>query len=97
MNQNIAESIMVAVLDDMVDSSLPRLLAMREKLENGELLGKSELEFCREMIEKVNICQRDNADDPECSEIFADFAHLLFTVSQLALKNEQDCGSPALR
>lgn len=89
MQQQANEQIMVVMLQNLVQHTLPRTFAIRHKLEKGEKLVGSELEFFVEMLGIVNRCQRDYKDDAQCMVIFSTVAHLLHKVSDMALKNEQ--------
>ena len=90
MIKDHAEQIMVAVLNDMVRISIPRMLSIQHKLEKGETLSGSEIEFFSEMLNKLSRCNREYKHDNQCMSIFACIAHLLFTVVNRALENEQD-------
>lgn len=83
------QPMMTVMLKNMVHQSLPRVFSIRDKLEQGETLEGSELDFFIEMLEKVSHCQRQYLNDPQCRVIFATVAHLLFKVINLALENEQ--------
>lgn len=89
MNEDHSDQIMVVVLNDMVKKSVPRMLAIRHKLEEGETLLSSEVDFFIHMLDKLSRCNREYQHDSQCMTIFACIAHLLFTVVNLALENEQ--------
>ena len=89
MPQQANEQLMIVMLDNLVQHSLPRTFAIRQKLERGEVLLSSEIEFFLEMLERVKRCQREFLYDAQCKVIFTTVAHLLFKVADLALKNEQ--------
>jgi len=89
MPQQANEHLMVVVLDNLVQHSLPRIFAIRQKLERGEVLLSSEIDFFVAMLDRVKHCQREFLHDPQCIVIFSTVAHLLFKVADLALKNEQ--------
>lgn len=83
------EQLMIVMLENLVQHSLPRIFAIRLKLERGEVLLSSEIDFFLEMLERVKRCQREFLYDAQCKVIFTTVAHLLFKVADLALKNEQ--------
>lgn len=89
MPQQANEQLMIVMLDNLVQHSLPRTFAIRQKLERGEVLLSSEIDFFLEMLERVKRCQREFLYDAQCKVIFTTVAHLLFKVADLALKNEQ--------
>lgn len=83
------EELMVVMLQDLVQQSLPRTFAIRHKLERGEVLLGSEIEFFEEMLEKFKLCERQYIKDDECRVVFKTVAHLLNQVAEMAMKNEQ--------
>lgn len=96
MLQEHSENLMVVIMKDIVQQSLPRILSIRCKLEKGDILKGSELEFLTELLGKINHCQQDNKFfDAHCMVIFTTVAHLLSEVIGLALTNEQGDQVPA--
>ena len=91
MNQQNTQSVIAVSLDNLVQQSLPRVFAIRHKLDEGCVLSPFELEFFSEMLDRINMCQRQAPDDHECQVIFATVAHLLFKVINKAMENEQKC------
>ncbi len=89
MPQQANEPLMVVMLENLVKHSLPRTFAIRQKLERGEVLLSSEVDFFIEMLDRAKHCQRKFLYDAQCIVIFTTVAHLLFEVADLALKNEQ--------
>ena len=86
---------MVVIMKDIVQQSLPRILSIRCKLELGDVLVGSELEFLTELLAKINHCQQDNKFfDAQCAVIFTTVGHLLSEVVGLALQNEQGYSVP---
>jgi|SaaInlLV_10m_DNA_3_1039740.scaffolds.fasta_scaffold13739_2 hypothetical protein len=94
MQQPANEHLMIVMLDNLVQHSLPRTFAIRQKLERGEVLLSSEIDFFVEMLERVKHCQREFLEDAQCRVIFSTVAHLLFKVANLALENEQAIADP---
>ena len=91
MNQLNTQSVIAVSLENLVQQSLPRVFAIRHKLEEGCVLSPFELEFFSEMLDRINQCQRQAPDDHECQVIFATVAHLLFNVINQAMENEKNC------
>ena len=89
MQQQANEQVMVVILENLVQQALPRTFAIRQKLERGEVLVSSEVDFFVEMIEKINHCQRNFMYDAQCKVIFTTVSHLLLKIADMALKNEQ--------
>lgn len=95
MHKDHTDHIMVAVLNDLVKRSLPRMLAIRHKLETGETLEGSEVEFFVDLLTKLSRCSQDYEHDHQCMSIFGCITHLLFTVVNRALENEESIIHPA--
>ncbi len=91
MNHHSTEFVVTVMLDDLVQQSLPRILSIRHKLEDGCVLSPSELEFFSDMLSRINVCQRQSPEDHDCQIIFATVAHLLYEVINLAMENERKC------
>ncbi len=89
MHQPANEQLMIVMLQDLVQQSLPRTFAIRQKLERGEVLLGSEMEFFVEMLDRFRRCERDFMHDAQCKVIFTTVAHLLYEVANMAMQNEQ--------
>lgn len=89
MKSKQAEKLMVVVLNDLVEQSIPRIHAIHHKLIAGEVLVDQELEYCRYMLRRLGECYHRFAHDPQCVTIFSCVAHLLYQVVNLAYENEQ--------
>ena len=90
MQQQANEQLMIVMLENLVQQSLPRTFAIRQKLERGEVLLGSEIEFFVEMLDRFKRCERDFMYDAQCEVIFKTVAHLLYKVANMAMKNEQE-------
>jgi hypothetical protein len=90
MEQVNLEKIKQVVLIDLNRHSLPRILSLKKKLDQGKSLIASELEFLSEMIVKINICQRGAIKDIDCTIIYTTLAHLVSQVVQLAFDIEKN-------
>ena len=95
MSPQYAQSVVAVTLDNLVQQSLPRVFAIRHKLDQGSVLNPFELEFFTEMLDRINQCQRQALNDHECQIIFATVAHLLFSVINQAMENEKKQQSAA--
>jgi hypothetical protein len=89
MQHTQSEKIMVVVLEDMVNQSIPRILAIRQKVRHGELLTLTEVDFFHMMVRRLSRCYNDFAHDSQCMTIFACIAHMLYKVINRAHENEQ--------
>ena len=89
MQQNHTDEIMVVVLNDLVNQSIPRICAINQKLQLGEVLNESEVDFFLAMLKRLRHCYYHYADDKQCLAIYSCIAHMLYEVINLAHENEQ--------
>jgi hypothetical protein len=89
MQHSNNEKVMVVVLEDMVNQSIPRILSIRHKVREGGLLTHTELDFFHLMLQRLSRCYHDYAHDHQCVTIFACIAHMLYKVVNRAHENEQ--------
>lgn len=90
MQHNHDNNVMVALLDEIVNHTLPRIQGIKSKLVNGDSLLDSELSFFHETLGMINSCDRDYPQDPDCEEIFKRLAHMLGEVIELAHQNARN-------
>ncbi|MBC8212191.1 MAG: hypothetical protein H8E21_14105 [Gammaproteobacteria bacterium] len=90
MKQDISLQLMVVMLENLVQHTLPRIYAIREKLEQGHVLLKTELNFMLESLQTVSQCYSRFQQDIQCMVIFSSVAELLSEVIEMAFNNEQD-------
>jgi hypothetical protein len=90
MRQDISLQLMVVMLENLVQHTLPRIYAIREKLEQGQVLLNTELNFMLETLQTVSQCYSRFHQDVQCMLIFSSVAELLSDVIERAFNNEQD-------
>jgi len=83
-----AQSVVAVMLNDLVQQALPRIFAIRHKLDEGCVLTPFELEFLSEMLGHINQCQRQAPHDHMCQVVFTTVAHILIKVTNQAMENE---------
>jgi uncharacterized protein (UPF0305 family) len=83
------ESMLVVLLEDMVQHSIPRVLSIRKNMKQGEVLSNSDLEFFNQLVNRIIQCNLRYGDDKECQVIFSTISHLVYKVIHRAYKNEQ--------
>ena len=88
MEHNHSQQIMVAILDDLVQRTIPRIKTMRSKLEQGGVLSAPEVAFCLAMLQRLSHCHRIYGHDPQCVKIFSCMTHLMSELVKLAHDNE---------
>ena len=89
MQRDNREKVMVVVLEDMVNQSIPRILAIRRKVLNGGLLNLSELGFFTAILKRLGHCHHHYAHDSQCLTIFACISHMMYKIINRAHENEQ--------
>jgi len=80
--------LMVVMLEELVQHSLPRLFSIQRKMEVGYVLLGSELDFISDTLKTVSKCYNDFNQDKDCVLIFTGVASLLTEVVEQALINE---------
>ena len=89
MQHSHSDQVMVVVLRDLVQQSIPRIISIRHKLKQGEVLVGSEVDFFLHLLHRLSHCYQNYAHDRECVTIFSCIAHMLYKVINLAHENEQ--------
>ena len=89
MHELNKEKMMTVVLLDIMDTSLPRILSIRTKLDNGEVLSDLELDFIHVELDKVTRFYRDFQEEDQCGVIYSHYSHMLSEVMRVALENER--------
>ncbi len=97
MQHRGSQKLMVVMLNELINHSLPRILAVQQHLQRGELLTDTEIHFFSDSLDMVNRCYSAYQMDPQCKAIFTAIAHLMFKVIKLALKNEKKHAKAGLK
>ncbi len=89
MQPDVADKMMVVMLDDMVHHTLPRIYAIDKNLRRGDVLSATEVDFFVHHLQTIDQCFRLYQHDPQCRVIFSSMAHLCCRVVKRAWKNQQ--------
>ena len=90
MAQASKELGVVAVLAKrMVDERLPKALALKERIDRGELLNGLDLNFLEQVVKDANEIMPKVKDDPRLLQVAGRMLQLYKEITTKALENEQ--------
>jgi len=84
-----ADKLLVVMLDDMINHSLPRLICIRKHLHAGEVLADNDIHYLSSCLDRLSGCYVSYEKDEQCRLIFSAIAHLTYKIVKRALKNEK--------
>ena len=73
----------------MVEERLPKALALKERIDRGELLNGLDLNFLEQVVKDANEAIPMLKDDPRVMEVAARMLQLYKEITSKALENEQ--------
>jgi len=77
------------VLERFTSERLPKALALKEKVDRGELLDDRDLKFLHEVFKTARQIEYMVDTHPEYQEIYAQAMHLYKEITEKALENEK--------
>ena len=80
---------MVTLMERFKTQRLPRILEIKEQVDQGNRLGEYERLFLEEVIKDAQRNIRHVEEIPECQHMFIQLAHLYKQIMDKALENEQ--------
>lgn len=89
--QNIGVGI--AILDRFTNFTLPRLLDLKQRVDEGARLEEWDIDFLREVLERAEDVHPFVTDDPVSQELYAKAIHLYHEITEQGLLNEQQSGN----
>ena len=89
MSETGQEGVIVALVERFRNFRLPRALAIKERVDDGEKLHDEDIAFLNRVFEDAQHIQRLLDQYPEFEEIAAQAIHLYNEITRTALENEQ--------
>ncbi|MDJ0833906.1 MAG: hypothetical protein QNJ69_10320 [Gammaproteobacteria bacterium] len=89
MQPEVADKMMVVLLDDMILHTLPRIHAINKHMQQGDVLNETEIAFFKHQLKRIDHCYHQYNHDPQCRVIFSSLAHLFYRVIHRALNNQK--------
>ena len=80
---------MVTLMERFRTQRLPRILEIKEQVDQGNRLGEYDRLFLEEVIKDAQRNIRQVEEIPECQHMFIQLAHLYKQIMDKAVENEQ--------
>ncbi len=81
--------ITIAILERFEKQTLPEALWLKEKVDRGELLNDSDIEFLEEVLENANTIKGSVENQPELQPLYASAINLYEEIIAKGLENQQ--------
>jgi hypothetical protein len=82
--------VVTVLLQRLETQRLPRALALKDKVDRGELLNSFDLGFLEEVFSETNSIRPLLAQHPEYQELAARMMHLYKEITDKGLQNEKE-------
>ena len=73
----------------MVEERLPKALALKERVDRGEVLNELDLNFLEQVVADANKVSQSIKDDPRVRDVAGRMLQLYKEITAKALENEQ--------
>ncbi len=78
------------LIERFTNQRLPRILAIKARVDSGEKLGAVEFDFLEDVLRDARENESLVESIPDCRDLFARVVHLYHEITAAALKNEQN-------
>lgn len=89
MNGATSQGVVLALLEELNDRHIPRLLKLKDKVEAGECLDDFDLRFLKDAIETAEEAKALVHQHPELNDLAGQLFHLYNHITDQALKNKR--------
>ena len=92
MSDEHDDAVLQTLLDRLLQFRLPRALALKKRVDAGECLTDSDIEFLKVALEDAQAGKRYVARNPEFHRIGTQIAQLYADIVNRAMENEKERG-----
>ncbi|MCB1725665.1 MAG: hypothetical protein KDJ39_18430 [Gammaproteobacteria bacterium] len=86
-------AVLAVLAKDFTDHRFPRLLDLKEKVDNGNVLDDQEFEYLAKVLEEAARAMPLAVNNPEWHRLSAQVAKFFHTITEKALENEENLRS----
>ena len=83
------EGVLEALLERFERQRLPRILALKQQVDEGGKLRAGDVDFLSEVLADAQKNARLISELPQCKDLYARVVHLYHEITEKALANEQ--------
>ena len=87
-SSNIELGVATALLERLEKQRIPQALAIKEKVDRGELLEDFDIEFLKDILADAQNNMPQVQKHPEYQQLTAQLAHLYHEITEKALANQ---------